>query len=130
LNDVLPIQIVGVKNQPLPACIENPAVGLGCFSIARNIVNFRELQIARSDQLLDVLVMLKQIPVLCDLIFLLFEFTFAITDDLYQLSDLRLHGRSGRRNLIPLPCYCVDTGRSCHSIKFALCLRQRTVRYP
>jgi hypothetical protein len=52
--------------------------------------------------------MLKQIPVLCDLIFLLFEFTFAITDDLCQLSDLRLHNRSGRRNLIPLPCYCLD----------------------
>jgi hypothetical protein len=27
---------------------------------------------------------------------------------LCRLSDLRLHGCSGRRNLIPLPCYCVD----------------------
>src|ERR1700693_758614 len=46
--------------------------------------------------------------VLCDLIFLLLYFEFAITDELCQVPDPRPQDFRVRRHLIPLPSECVD----------------------
>ncbi len=74
------IQVIGVKDQRLSACVKHSAVGLLGLARAGDVIHFRNVEIPRTHQVPDVAIMREEFVLLVERYFAVVKQTIEIVD--------------------------------------------------